>query len=74
MSIPMIREYEGVKYPPVTFDPSDCTLKDQIVDLLENADQAFSEQDMEMQDPTFLLMDAVKLLNAAIERLNNATK
>ncbi|MGB1876025.1 MAG: hypothetical protein ACPHGY_03735 [Rhodospirillaceae bacterium] len=69
----MIREYEGVKYPPVTADPDDCTLKDQIVDLLEYADQAFSEQDMEMHDPTFLLMDAVKLLNAAIERLDNET-
>lgn len=71
MSIPMIREYEGVEYPPVTFNPDDCTLKDQIVDLLESADQAFSEQDMEMHDPTFLLMDAVKILDAAIERLNN---
>ena len=70
MAIPMIKEYEGVKYPPVTFDPNDCTLKDQIIDLLENADQAFSEQDMEMHDPTFSLIDAIKLLNAAIERIN----
>jgi|TARA_R100001143_G_scaffold63464_2_gene70704 hypothetical protein len=72
-NIPMIKEYEGVQYPATTLDPNDCTLKDQITDLLDAADQAFAENDVEWDethDPAFPLIDAVKLLNAAIERLN----
>ena len=69
MPIPMIEEHEGVKYPPVTFDPADYTLKDQIVNLLDLADQSDDSD-----DAVFLLIDAVKLLEAAIERIDTANQ
>lgn len=67
MPIPMIEEYQGVVYPPVTLDPADCTLKHQIVDLLDLADQSDDPE-----DAVFLLIDAVKLLEAAIERTDDS--
>ena len=53
MPIPMIEEHEGVKYPPVTFDPADCTLKDQIVNLLDLADQSDDSDDAVLMPSSF---------------------
>ncbi len=69
--IPPVLEHEGVQYPPNTFDPDDCTLKDQVVELLDMADQHYAEAIAgKDSDPAFNLIDAVKILNAAIERLD----
>jgi len=70
--IPPVFEIEGVSYPPPVFDPDECTLKDQIVDLLDTADQHYAEffaGEVE-DDYVFPLIDAVKILQAAIERID----
>lgn len=67
--IPPVFEIEGVSYPPPTFDPEQCTLKDQIVDLLDAADQHYAEfLSGSEPDYSFPLIDAVKILQAAIRR------
>ena len=72
--IPPVLEYQGVKYPTsLTFDPDDCTLKDQILDLLELADMRYAESlsndsdDDEKYYWHFMLIDAKTLLDAAMD-------
>ena len=73
--IPPVFEIEGVSYPPPTFNPDECTLKDQIVDLLETADQQYAEfLSGNDTDYSFPLIAAVKILQAAIRRADNETK
>tara|TARA_Y100000588_G_C14075300_1_gene847635 strand:- start:309 stop:566 length:258 start_codon:yes stop_codon:yes gene_type:complete len=71
--IPAVLEHFGVLYPPTTLDPDDCTLKDQVIDLLDMADQHYAEAIAGTDaDPAFLLIDAIKILNGAIEKLDVA--
>ena len=73
--IPSVFEIEGVSYPPPTFNPDECTLKDQIVDLLETADQHYAEfLSGSEPDYSFPLIEAVKILQAAIRLSDNETK
>ena len=78
MSIPMIEEYEGVKYYCLH---EEDTLKDQVIELLELADQNYEDRfkgDVPLhpaeESYIFNLIDAIKILTAAIERFDNEKK
>lgn len=69
-----VPEYQGEVFPAVTWDPDDSTLKDQIVMLLDLADQGYAEvldgEAVEGNDPCFLLIDIKKILDGAIDNLS----
>tara|TARA_R110001592_G_scaffold30817_1_gene109689 strand:+ start:818 stop:1090 length:273 start_codon:yes stop_codon:yes gene_type:complete len=69
-----VHEYQGEVFPSATIDPADSTLKDQILILLDFADQNYAEvlagEDVEVNDPTFLLYDIKKILDGAINNLS----
>ena len=63
----MIKEYEGKEY--YCWHEED-TLKDQVIELLELADQNYKDRDKDPAEDShiFNLIDAIKILTAAIER------
>ena len=76
VKIPAVLEVEGVNFAP---DPDD-TLIDQVTDLLETADYNYEEMmdriakhgddaDIEDVTPVFNLIDSVKLIEAAILKM-----
>ena len=68
--IPAVTEVEGQSFPTLH---SDDTLIDQVTYLLELADQNYADHvagDADENPAAFNLIDAVKLINAAIERLD----
>jgi hypothetical protein len=76
VKIPAVEEVEGVNFAP---DP-DETLIDQVADLLETADDRYDEMmdriakhgadaDIEDVTPVWNLIDAMKLIEAAILRV-----
>ena len=74
MKIPAVLEYEGIQFPSVTDNVEDCTLLDQIVDLLMIADQNYAEAMAgHDSDPAFCLIDAIKILNGALSALDEET-
>jgi len=73
--IPMISEIEGVSYSPAYGDPEQATIKDQVLELLTSADDRYAEfLSGHCPDYAFDLIDAVKLLNAAIDRSDEEMK
>ena len=72
--IPHVHEYQGEMFPSSTIDPDDSTLKDQILILLDFADQNYAEvldgEDVEGNDPCFPLIDIKKILDGAINNLS----
>lgn len=68
-----VHEYCGEVFPSATIDPADSTLKDQILMLIDLADERYAEVlagvDIEGNDPCYLLVDAVKILEGAISNL-----
>jgi len=76
VKIPAVEEVEGVNFAP---DP-DETLIDQVNDLLETADDRYDEMmdriakhgddaDIEDVTPVFNLLDAMKLIEAAMLKI-----
>lgn len=72
--IPAVLKYQGVKYSTSSFDPNDTTLKDQIVELLELADERYAEvlngDDPEDGNPCYMLIDARAILEGAIAQIS----
>ena len=66
--IPATEEYEGTAYP--TSDPGE-TLREQIIEKLDYADQAYAEAIAGYDDctPVWPLIDALAILNGALERI-----
>ena len=68
-----VHSYQGEVFPSATIDPDDSTLKDQILVLLNLADERYAEVlagvDIEGNDPCYLLVDAVKILEGVISNL-----
>ena len=71
VKIPAVTEVEGQSFP--TLHPDD-TLIDQVTYLLELADQNYADYapgDADENPAAFNLIDAVKLINTAIERFGD---
>ena len=64
--IPATESYEGTAYPP----PGE-TLREQIIEKLDYADQAYAEAIAGYDDctPVWPLIDALAILNGALERI-----